>query len=95
MTDVEADLDNADGLKSDFYLAALIARAPPVASLLSDVRRLQIFKGFLAFAAPDNSELHPPHNNQTAWGGRVRRQVKDEGKDEGVNRRAHNGLCND
>ena len=95
MSVVEADLDNDGDHRAEAYLESLIARDPSVVSLLNDVRRLQTCKGFLVFAAPDDSELHPPHNNQTAGGGKVRRQAREEGKDEGVNRWAQDGLCND
>jgi hypothetical protein len=45
-----------NSLSEETYLDALVQRAPPAVSLLNDVRRLQIFKGFLIFAAPDGAD---------------------------------------
>ena len=50
MSSVEADLEDDSGLQPESYLDALAARAPSAESLLNDVRRLQIFKGFVVFA---------------------------------------------
>ena len=54
MSAVETDLDDDGGLRSEAYLDALVDRAPSVDSLLNDVRRLQIYKGFIVFAPPDD-----------------------------------------
>ena len=56
MSVVEADLDNDGGLSEEAYLDALVQRAPPIVSLLNDVGCLQIFKGFLIFAVPDEAD---------------------------------------
>ena len=56
MSVIEADLDDDGGLSEKAYLNALVQRDPPAVSLLNDVGRLQIFKGFLIFAAPDNAD---------------------------------------
>ena len=50
MSGVEADLVDDEGLQLESYLDALAVRAPSADSLLNDVRRLQIFKGFVVFA---------------------------------------------
>ena len=55
MSVVEADLDDDGGLGEEAYLDALVERAPPAATLLNDVGRLQIVKGFVVFAAPDDA----------------------------------------
>ena len=53
MSVVEADLDDGGGLSEEAYLDARVQRAPPAVSLLSDAGHLQISKGFLISAAPD------------------------------------------
>ena len=55
MSIVEADLEDDAGLQPEPYLDALAARAPSAESLLNDVRRLQIFKGFVVFATSENA----------------------------------------
>ena len=55
MSIVEADLEDDAGLQPESYLDALAARAPSAVSLLNDVRRLQIFKGFIVFVPPGNA----------------------------------------
>ena len=83
MSVVEADLDDDGGLGEEAYLDALVERAPPAATLLNDVGRLQIVKGFVVFAAPDDAprRARPPcftplpkgsshttiRNNALAW----------------------------
>ena len=52
----EADLDEDGGLCPEDYLDALVARTPSVESLLQDVRRGHLFRGFLAYSSPDNSD---------------------------------------
>ena len=52
----EADLHDDGGLGEEAYLDALVNRAPPVATLLNNIGRLQIFKGFLVFAVPDDAD---------------------------------------
>jgi hypothetical protein len=54
MSIVEADLEDDAGLQPESYLDALAGQAHSVESLLNDVRRLQIFKGFVVFAPPEN-----------------------------------------
>ena len=54
MSAIETNLDDNGGLRSEAYLDALVDHAPSVDSLLNDVRRLQIYKGFIAFAPPDD-----------------------------------------
>ena len=56
MSVVEANPDDDAGLGEEAYLDALVDRAPPAATLLNDVCRLQIFKGFLVFATPDDAD---------------------------------------
>ena len=56
MSVVKADLKDDGGLGEEAYLDALMERAPPAATLLNDVGHLQIFKGFLVFAAPDDAD---------------------------------------
>ena len=51
---VKADLDDDGSLSQEAYLYALVQRAPPAMSILDNISHLQIFKGFLIFAAPDN-----------------------------------------
>ena len=53
MSVVEADLDDDGDLGEEAYLDARVQRAPPAVSLLNDVGRLHMFKGFLIFAAPE------------------------------------------
>ena len=50
------DLDEDNGFTAEDYLNTLITKAPTVASLLHDIRRLSIFKGFFAFVFPTNSD---------------------------------------
>ena len=54
MSVVEAYLDSNGGLGEEVYLDVRVQRAPPAATLLKGVGRLQISKGFLVFAAPNN-----------------------------------------
>ena len=55
MNAVEADLDGAGELSKEVYLDPIAQRALPAVSLLNNVCRLQIFKGFLIVAAPDDA----------------------------------------
>ena len=50
------DIDEDDGLTAGDYLNTLITKAPTVASLLHDIRRLPIFTSFVAFATSTNSD---------------------------------------
>ena len=54
MSAIETDLDDDGGLRSEAYLDALVDRASSINFLLNNIRRLQIYKGFIAFAPPDD-----------------------------------------
>ena len=56
MSVVEADLDDDGSLSEEVYLDALVQRVTPAVSLFNNVRRLQIFKGFLIFATLNDAD---------------------------------------
>ena len=56
MSVVEADLDNDGGLGEEAYLNVLVQRAPHTVSLPNNLGRLQLFKWFLIFVAPDDAD---------------------------------------
>ena len=58
MSVVKADLGDDGGLCEEAYLDVRAQQASSAVSLLSDVGRLQIFKGFLILAAPNRAR--PP-----------------------------------